>query len=128
MVSLASTSGSSNTQSSMVFFKYGFIFLAGAAMGTAMAHRGQHHRHGHCWRRHCGQRGGDRQGRWHEQEHAQAKSYDECDQQQERRGPYYYGRRPDGTADRDTEESEYRRRSGKNKKSSAGAAAATSDY
>lgn len=108
----------------MVFFKYGFFFLADAAFGTAMAHRGQHHRHGHCWRRH----GGDR-GRCHEQEPAMQASYDDEYHQQERRGAYYYGR-PDDTADnRDTEEREYSR-SVKNKKSSAGAAAAaaTSDY
>ena len=108
----------------MVFFKYGFIFLAGAALGTAMAHRGQHHRHGHCWRR---RHGGDR-GRWHEQEAAQPASYgDEKYQQQERRGAHYYDGRPDA-ADRDTEERAEYRRSVKNKKSSAGAAAAvTSD-
>ncbi|KAG0522558.1 hypothetical protein BDA96_07G047700 [Sorghum bicolor] len=66
----------------MVFFKYGFIFLAGAALGTAMAHRGQHHRHGHCWRR---RHGGDR-GRWHEQEAAQPASYGDEKYQQHRRG------------------------------------------
>ncbi|KAJ1267345.1 hypothetical protein BS78_07G048700 [Paspalum vaginatum] len=102
----------------MVFFKYGFVFLVGAGFGAALAHRGQHHRHGHCWRRHWG---GDR---WHEQDPAPA-SYD--DYEGERRG--YYGR-PD-TADRDTEEREYRRSVKKSKKpaaAAADAAAVTCDY
>lgn len=35
----------------MAFFKYGFIFLAGAGFGAAMAHRKQHNHGHHCCRR-----------------------------------------------------------------------------
>ncbi|KAL6659328.1 hypothetical protein ACP70R_003368 [Stipagrostis hirtigluma subsp. patula] len=92
----------------MAFFKYGFIFLAGAGFGAAMAHRGQrychHHRHGHCWGRRWSHRGG------HELEPAPA-SY-----QHERRRDYFG---PHAAADRDKLEEEGERYSLKKAKKSA---------
>ncbi|CAO2205805.1 unnamed protein product [Urochloa humidicola] len=101
----------------MVLFKYGFVFLAGAGFGAAMAHRGQH-RHGPCcWRRHWGHRGGgDDLGRRQHELDTAAASYEN-----ERRGYYF---RP-SEDDRDAEKGEYRAVR-KNKKSAA--ASSTSDY
>ncbi|CAO2164358.1 unnamed protein product [Urochloa humidicola] len=104
----------------MVLFKYGFIFLAGAGFGAAVAHRGQgccdHRRHGPCWRRHRGG-GDDLGGRRHELDPAAAASYED-----ERRGYHF---RP--SEDRDAEEGKYRAVK-KNKKQPAAAVATSSDY
>jgi hypothetical protein len=111
----------------MVLFKYGFIFLAGAGFGAAMAHRGERccgqRRHDRpCWRPHWG--GGDhRDGGSDLGRRRQELNPASCED--DRRG-YRFRPSSDDEGSRGAEEGEHR--AVKKNKKPATAAVAISDY